>query len=357
MTEGKAKEASRLGTAVLSRSEAAHGRRSICANLAASVLCDAYYELDMIDEAREVLANRTGILQSSVPGVMMQSALCRARLDHLQESTEGALEFLDTHGAHYQSMGLDRPLVCMLSEQIRMVLLKGDRSRIPELTAKLDEMASVHRDSGGYLSEIPALAAIARARVALAESDAANALRFLASAREHAVRFGRQRELVLVELLAAMANDDLGSEQEARDCAIRALELGTRLGLVRTFLDEGKRCAELLSRLRGEPRLDESATQYLDALLARFGTAGHSTTRGDAAAGEGDGGLDHISLTPREIEILGLISQAMSNKRIALTLNITLETVKWNVKNILAKLGMSSRYDAMIWARKKGLIE
>jgi LuxR family maltose regulon positive regulatory protein len=66
---------------------------------------------------------------------------------------------------------------------------------------------------------------------------------------------------------------------------------------------------------------------------------------------------DSVNLTPRELEILSLISQAMSNKRIALTLNITLETVKWNVKNILAKLGVSSRYDAMTWARKKGLIE
>jgi LuxR family maltose regulon positive regulatory protein len=47
----------------------------------------------------------------------------------------------------------------------------------------------------------------------------------------------------------------------------------------------------------------------------------------------------------------------MSNKRIALTLNITLETVKWNVKNILSKIGVSSRYDAMAWARKHGLIE
>jgi len=46
----------------------------------------------------------------------------------------------------------------------------------------------------------------------------------------------------------------------------------------------------------------------------------------------------------------------MSNKRIALTLNISQETVKWNLKNVYAKLGVSSRYDAMSWARKHGLI-
>lgn len=46
----------------------------------------------------------------------------------------------------------------------------------------------------------------------------------------------------------------------------------------------------------------------------------------------------------------------MSNKRIALTLGITLETVKWNVKNIFSKLGVSSRYDAMILARRRGIV-
>ena len=47
----------------------------------------------------------------------------------------------------------------------------------------------------------------------------------------------------------------------------------------------------------------------------------------------------------------------MSNKRIALTLNITLETVKWNLKSIFGKLGVPSRYDAVMVARKRGLID
>nr|WP_180204258.1 LuxR C-terminal-related transcriptional regulator [Pseudomonas sp. SbOxS1]NYU04104.1 hypothetical protein [Pseudomonas sp. SbOxS1] len=47
----------------------------------------------------------------------------------------------------------------------------------------------------------------------------------------------------------------------------------------------------------------------------------------------------------------------MANKPVALTLNISLETVKWNLKNIYAKLGVSSHYDAVSWARKNGLIE
>lgn len=46
----------------------------------------------------------------------------------------------------------------------------------------------------------------------------------------------------------------------------------------------------------------------------------------------------------------------MSNKRIALTLNVSVETVKWNLRNIYAKIGVSSRYDALSWARRRGVI-
>ncbi len=42
----------------------------------------------------------------------------------------------------------------------------------------------------------------------------------------------------------------------------------------------------------------------------------------------------------------------MSNKRIALTLDITYESVKWNLKNIFRKLGVSTRYDAVTRARR-----
>ncbi|MNV96756.1 Transcriptional regulatory protein LiaR [compost metagenome] len=59
------------------------------------------------------------------------------------------------------------------------------------------------------------------------------------------------------------------------------------------------------------------------------------------------------SLTKREQEILALLEQSMSNKRIALALNISVQTVKWNLKNIFIKLGVSSRYEAITAVRNQ----
>jgi LuxR family maltose regulon positive regulatory protein len=356
LVEGRAGEAARLGAALLARSEAVHGRRSFCANVCAAALGDAYYELDLIDDAREVLANRTGILQASAPGVMINAALARARLDHLQQSPETALAFLEAQAAHYQSLHMDRPVAYMLAEQVRILLGQGHRARAAELCEKLDKLGGIHRDARGFRAEIPGLAALTRARLSLADSDAAEALRHLSVARQRAERHGRMRELVRARVITALAMENLGQQAEADDQFVQAAESASRLGLVRTLVDEGKRVGQALARIRAASQLDDSVASWLNDLLPRFGNPDDAPPRGQAPAGAIYADED-INLTPREREILGLISQAMSNKRIALTLNITLETVKWNVRNILAKLGVSSRYDAMTWARKRGLIK
>jgi two-component system nitrate/nitrite response regulator NarL len=56
------------------------------------------------------------------------------------------------------------------------------------------------------------------------------------------------------------------------------------------------------------------------------------------------------SLTERELEILGYIAQGMSNKGIARALDISHDTVKLHVRHILAKLNVSSRVEAAVYA-------
>jgi two-component system nitrate/nitrite response regulator NarL len=56
------------------------------------------------------------------------------------------------------------------------------------------------------------------------------------------------------------------------------------------------------------------------------------------------------ALTERELEILGCIAQGMSNKGIAKALDISHDTVKVHVRHILAKLNLSSRVEAAVYA-------
>ena len=60
-------------------------------------------------------------------------------------------------------------------------------------------------------------------------------------------------------------------------------------------------------------------------------------------------------LTPREIEVLRLIGQGLTNQEIARHLLISVGTAKKHIQNIIAKLGVSDRTQAAIVAVKLGL--
>jgi two-component system, NarL family, response regulator LiaR len=60
-------------------------------------------------------------------------------------------------------------------------------------------------------------------------------------------------------------------------------------------------------------------------------------------------------LTPRELDVLRLIAHGRSNKRIALELGVAEKTVKTHVGHVLAKLGLSDRTQAALYAVREGL--
>jgi DNA-binding NarL/FixJ family response regulator len=61
-------------------------------------------------------------------------------------------------------------------------------------------------------------------------------------------------------------------------------------------------------------------------------------------------------LTIREIEVIKLIAEGLTNKEIAQKLFISEKTVKNHITNILRKLGLRDRTQAALWAIKKKVV-
>jgi DNA-binding NarL/FixJ family response regulator len=91
---------------------------------------------------------------------------------------------------------------------------------------------------------------------------------------------------------------------------------------------------------RGELRLDPTVARRLMSSL-------RDSTSEDLKA----------QLTSRELEVLTLVATGRANKQIAAELGISERTARTHVSNILAKLGLSSRTQAALWAAHEGLVE
>ena len=66
--------------------------------------------------------------------------------------------------------------------------------------------------------------------------------------------------------------------------------------------------------------------------------------------------LDPSPLTERELEVLHLLSQGLSNRQIAAALTLSENTIRVHIARIFPKLGVSSRTEAATTAIRRGLI-
>jgi DNA-binding NarL/FixJ family response regulator len=99
----------------------------------------------------------------------------------------------------------------------------------------------------------------------------------------------------------------------------------------------------------GESPLDP---QLAARLLKRLAAEG-ATDRGRSRSRQGP---PVMALTPRELEVLGLMKMGHSNRQIAQELVISLGTAKNHVEHIIAKLGVSDRTQAVVRALEEGIL-
>ena len=196
----------------------------------------------------------------------------------------------------------------LLPAYIEITLAVGDVEAARNACEELEAIAQ------GFDASVPdAIATQARGAVALAEGDAAAALGSLRSALEVWQRIDAPYAAARARMLMGLACRALGDEESA------ALEI-----------DAAKSTFE---RLGAAPDLAR-----VDSLTKDVPSKGHHP------------------LTPREVQVLRLVSAGKTNAAVAAELLLSERTIERHLSNIFTKLDLSTRTAATAWAYKHGLI-
>ncbi|GHO42142.1 LuxR C-terminal-related transcriptional regulator [Ktedonospora formicarum] len=159
------------------------------------------------------------------------------------------------------------------------------------------------------------------------------------------------REHLMIQLLLALACADAADQKPAMHFLRQALSQAHHQNLIRPFLSEGEPLAHLLRQLLPtlrEPALHSYALSILQ--MIQFSDEEMEACR---ASGEG---IIAEPLSRQEQRVLGLLAAGHSNQEIAEVLVVSINTVKDHIKHLYRKLGVNTRLQARLTARRLQLL-
>ena len=190
---------------------------------------------------------------------------------------------------------------------------------------------------------------VSQARVQLARGDPRAALAILEPWRQHVETMGWQDERLRALIVQAVMLDAHSDKDKALQVLSEALALAEPNGFMRVFLDEGAQMFHLLSAAAARGIMPS----YTGKLLAAFEAEAQKAIE-TAPLPSAQRLVEPLS--QRELEVLRLIAQGLSNDEIGKRLFLALDTVKGHNRRIFDKLQVQRRTEAVARARELGLL-
>ncbi|HSO27088.1 MAG TPA: LuxR C-terminal-related transcriptional regulator, partial [Anaerolineales bacterium] len=207
-------------------------------------------------------------------------------------------------------------------------------------------------DPACYLAEYELLTL---ARLRLDDPGVYDLLERLLTLAETQKRLSSVLEILLTQALACQAQ---GHQPQALAALERALSLAAPQGYLRAFVDEGEEMRSLMVDFRQRGRsvlqIDKQSNHqllgYVDKILLAFAQSGAAALQSASQNQKSE------ILSDRELEIVRLIAQGLSNTEISQRLYLALSTVKGHNQRIFDKLQVHNRTEAVARARELGLL-
>jgi len=321
-------------------------------------LSELFREQGELDAAMQNLLKSEQLGEhAGLPDWRYRFCRAQARFKATQGDMSGALDRLDAAERYYRRTPVPdvRPLAALKTRVwLAQDRLSEARRWVHEQGLSVDDQLSFLREFEHITLARVLMAEYARAPADRAIREAISLLDRLQHAAEAGARTG---SLIEIGVLQALAHQSQGQLAPALVALERTLRLAEPEGYIRMFVDEGVQMARLLSTAAAQGMLPD----YIGTLLAAFENAtkdeGRTTNDGTTTAAF----VVHPSsfvepLTARELEVLQLIAQGLSNGAISARLFLALSTVKGHNRSIFDKLQVQSRTEAVARARELGLV-
>ncbi|MNV26033.1 Transcriptional regulatory protein LiaR [compost metagenome] len=336
--------------------------------MAGVLLAEALYEADQCEQAERLLAVYIPLIcRVGIPDQLICAHVIMARIALDQGDVDRAQQLLTEleHIGHRD--GLSRVVASARLERVRMAVVEGRLARArTELDRCNDKLLWARVSRLSLRANVVETYDVAQARWSIASGHAAEMVAPLRQELDAAERAQRERRALTLRLLLAQAL----YRDEQRNKAMRVLAKAVRLaaaeGYVRAFLDEGPLVLTMLRDLRSAPNalLDEDAGACDDAPLAFIdrmlrepitAIAGGEAIATEAGQRMGASAPSEL-LTRKEIQVMRLAAEGLSNDQIAERLFVAETTVRTHLRNINVKLDARNRMEAIAFARRAGLI-
>lgn len=316
----------------------------------------ALYEANELDAVEALCGQYHDDISGSVILDFIAVALVSmVRLNDVRGRKEQALELLD----EIERIGHDSGWVRLIRiadwERARRALVTGDVQRAKTIVAHMPPLVRIPPAGWISLAEDLGSETLGRIRLAIHDGDFEAAGTQLAA--ELTRQPGRSYRRMKLHLLEAMLRQREGANNAAHRSLRKALQIGGPGRYVRSFLDAGDGIVQLLreeyqsihERAVRDDAGDDEHRVFIEQLL---GASGTDLSR--APASNTKSLLEPLS--DREQQILVFLANGVSNREMATRLFVSENTVKFHLKNIYAKLAVSSRLQAIHTARQLGLV-
>ncbi len=294
-----------------------------------------YEKNDLPAALRHVTDGLACLEQGGIPDSFGVGHALLAHIQQARGDEESTVAAMQQAVAIAYSSGMSRFVHLMAAHQARLWLAQGQARLAVDWADAYRQLPPVE-----YLREFEDLTLV---RVLLADDKPSEALIYLDHLQPAAETAGRMGTVIEASLLRALALQALDDIENAR-CALRyALELAEPEGYIRLFASAGPSVAQLLLHIH-PTQADGTLARYIAHLLAVCAPQ-------EATAPQSQPASLIEPLTARELDVLHLLAEGLTNPEIAQRLYISLPTVKSHTRNLYGKLGVHSRKQAVVQAK------